>query len=177
MPTFPRELPDIQWEAPFPDPQIQLPPLSPYTPVPAAPAQPLPPPPLPTPAALRSRVAQALHPFLTPLLSASYLLDTSPANALHVLTSLNSSQAAVTSTHAQSDLSADSTGFDFSFASEHLLIPQIALGDTYFGVTVERHETIAATAAERTDGAAPQPDLELRIGRFAGNILSNCSPL
>lgn len=126
----------------------------------------------PTAEALRAHLVNVMDPFLSNPFHASYLLDTSAAHALNVLRSPPSLCAAVTCAHAESGLShAADTSFDFSYASEHLLMPHIALCEIFLGVMISKRATLSS-AFTRSAGT-PFPMSELLNGRFLGKKVLN----
>lgn len=133
--------------------------------------------PKPTPGDLLARAKCALHHFLSSQESASYLLDTSSAYALQALSNPTLPQFAITSSQSESMLSVavnqdfDASSPEFSIGSENLIVPQIALGGTYFGIAVAKHASIPTAAPSTAEASLPKP--ELTIGRFAGKNVSS----
>lgn len=64
----------------------------------------------------------------------------------------------------------DTSSLEFSITSENLVVPQIALGGTYFGIAVARHARIPTASPSAAEALHPKP--EVTIGRFAGKKVS-----
>lgn len=128
-----------------------------------------------SPLDMRTRLATAIRPYLDNSIYSSYILDTSPVNVLNVLSSRSSRHSAVTAEHSESSLSpSNDKSFDFSYASEHMILPQIALGDAYLGVVISRYATLSSAAARPV--GTPFPESDFRSGRCIGTSTHTQSP-